>query len=64
LNLEGYFESELKMNYYLCTDSTCQFKSEFRGFDILNMNYMKILLTNPDLEGNIIIDEMVYMLNS
>ncbi len=28
------------------------------------MNYMKILITNPDLQGNIYIDEMTYTYDS
>jgi hypothetical protein len=34
------------------------------GFEIGNLNYMKILLTDPFLEGNILIDEISYWLNS
>ncbi len=28
------------------------------------MNYMKILITDPTLEGSIYVDELTYLLNS
>ena len=40
MNLEGYFLQELRLNFYLCKDSTCQKKKEFAGFEILSLNYM------------------------
>ncbi len=46
-SLDGFYTNEIKLKYVLCKDSTCQEKISFMGFDILNMNYMKIYLTNP-----------------
>ena len=62
--IEGYQIDEIRTVFYFCQDYTCQYKKEFEGFEIGELNYMKIILTNPELEGNILIDEMSYWLNS
>jgi hypothetical protein len=36
----------------------------FTGFQIGNLNYIKILITDPNLEGHILVEEMSYSLNS
>jgi hypothetical protein len=45
-------------------DSNCQKRKKTSNIEILSMNYMKILITNPDLQGNIYIDEMTYTYDS
>ena len=64
MSLDGYFLNQMRFHYYLCKDSTCQIKKRFDGFQILNINYMKILITDPFLEGNLVVQELRYYLNS
>jgi hypothetical protein len=44
----------------MCSDSTCQDINDNNNIDILNINHMKILLTNSSLEGNIVVEEINY----
>jgi hypothetical protein len=62
--MDGYPENILRLYYFLCEDSSCQKHKMFSGFQIGNLNYIKILITDPNLEGRILVDEMSYSLNS